>query len=91
LGTRLGGVTGANQLETALGRYGIWVGELNHTTRDGRQVDVEARLAVMSQESGRWLVLEVNRDVTDRKKAEEASMAVEMQLAHLRSQTLILR
>jgi PAS domain S-box-containing protein len=91
LGTRLGGVTVANQLETALGRYGIWVGELNHTTRDGRQVDVEARLAVMSQESGRWLVLEVNRDVTDRKKAEEGSMAVEMQLAHLRSHTLILR
>jgi hypothetical protein len=28
-------------------------------------VRVEARLALMSQSNGRWLVLEVNRDVTD--------------------------
>jgi PAS domain S-box-containing protein len=91
LRTRLAGGDAASQLETALARYGIWVGELQHTTRDGREVDVEGRLALMSQASGRWLVLEVNRDVTDRRKAEAARIAVEMQLASLRSRALILR
>jgi PAS domain S-box-containing protein len=91
LRTRLGGADAASQLETSLARYGIWVGELHHTTRDGREVDVEGRLALMSQENGRWLVLEVNRDVTDRRKAEAARIAVEMQLASLRSRALVLR
>lgn len=91
LRTRVAGGRAANQLEMALARYGIWVGELHHTTRDGREVEVEGRLAVMSQENGRWLVLEVNRDVTDRRKAEAARIAVEIQLASLRNRALILR
>jgi len=91
LRTRLASGEAANQLETALARYGIWVGELYHTTRDGREVEVEGRLALMSQQSGRWLVLEVNRDVTDRRKAEAARLEVELQLASLRSRGLVLR
>jgi PAS domain S-box-containing protein len=82
LRTRLAG--GVSHLEMMVARYGIWVGELQHTTRDGRQVHVEARLALMSQHSGRWLVLEVNRDVTDQNAAEANQAAIEQQLAEMR-------
>jgi PAS domain S-box-containing protein len=63
LDTQLTG--GVTYLETSLAKYGAWIGELTHTTADGRRIRVEARLALMSQSNGRWLVLEVNRDVTD--------------------------
>ena len=83
LRTRLAG--GVNHLESMVARYGIWVGELQHTARDGRRVQVEARLALMSQHSGRWLVLEVNRDVTDKNAAEANQAAIEQQLAEMRT------
>jgi PAS domain S-box-containing protein len=79
LQTELAG--GVSHLETTLARYGIWVGELRHTTRQGQHVYVDARLALLSQQNGKWLVLEVNRDITDRKAAEAARSAVERQLA----------
>jgi PAS domain S-box-containing protein len=78
-------VGGVTRLETSLARFGIWAGELRHTTRDGRKVDVEGRLAVMSQHNGRWLALEVNRDITDKKAAEAARRSMERQLAELRA------
>jgi two-component system, chemotaxis family, CheB/CheR fusion protein len=77
-----GGVT---HLEGSLARFGIWVGELRHTTSRGNSVLVEGRLTLMSQHNGRWLVLEVNRDVTDRKVAEAASRVMQCQLAELRA------
>jgi PAS domain S-box-containing protein len=83
LKTRLAG--GVGNLEQTLARFGIWVGELQHITRDGRTVIVDARLALMAQDNGRWLVLEVNRDVTDLKNAEAERQAVERQLVELRS------
>jgi PAS domain S-box-containing protein len=63
LDTQLTG--GVTHLETSLAKYGAWIGELTHTTASGKRIRVEARLALMSQSNGRWLVLEVNRDVTD--------------------------
>jgi uncharacterized protein (TIRG00374 family) len=78
-------VGGVTRLENSLARFGIWAGELHHTTRSGRKVDVEGRLAVMSQHNGRWLVLEVNRDITDKKVAEAARRSMEHQLAELRT------
>lgn len=71
------------ELESMLARYGVWIGELRHTTRDGRIVEVEGRLSLMSQRSGKWLVLEVNRDVTDRRYAEAAGAAREASLSIL--------
>ena len=79
---------GTQLLERRIARFGIWVGELRHTTRDGRQVDVQGRLALMSQQSGCWLVLEVNRDITDRKEAECARREMKRQLSELREQRL---
>jgi PAS domain S-box-containing protein len=71
------------ELESMLARYGVWVGELRHTTRDGQVVDVEARLSLMSQRSGKWLVLEVNRDITDGSLADMTSAAREASLSTL--------
>ncbi len=52
-----------------LERQGEWHGELCHRTRDGREVLVESRHQVV-ETGGRRLVLETNRDITARKRAE---------------------
>jgi PAS domain S-box-containing protein len=59
------------EFEAALERDGEWTGELTHTTRDGRKIIVESRHVLMRETDGRWLVLETNRDITERKRAEE--------------------
>ncbi len=84
LKTHLAG--GITSLERDLARYGVWIGELTHTARDGHGVRVEGRLALMSQRNDRWLVLEVNRDITNRKAAELSRRAMEQQLEDLRAQ-----
>ena len=63
---------GVNELEAKLARYGVWVGNLHHRCRDGRLLVVQTRLALMSQRDGRWLVLEVNRDITETVEKEAA-------------------
>lgn len=79
-------VTGGVQaLEQTLARFSLWVGELRHTTQSGQRVDVEGRLSLLRQENGRWLVLEVNRDISDRKAAETERQSAEHQLRELRS------
>jgi two-component system, cell cycle sensor histidine kinase and response regulator CckA len=47
-----------------------WSGELTHTTRDGRDIVVESRIVPVSYH-GEMSALETNRDITDRKRAEE--------------------
>ncbi len=86
LKTRLSGTVG--DLEVNLARYGVWVGNLRHTRRDGQIVEVEARLSLMSQERRPWLVLEVNRDVTDRNRAEAERAEIARQLDRVRRQNL---
>jgi PAS domain S-box-containing protein len=63
--------TDRRDFEAALERDGEWTGELSHTTRDGRKIIVESRHVLISETGGRRLVLETNRDITDRKRAEE--------------------
>lgn len=84
LRTQLAG--GVTSLEANLARYGVWIGELTHTTQSGNRIQVEGRLALMAQRNSRWLVLEVNRDVTDRKAAESARGEMQQQLEDLRAQ-----
>ncbi len=54
----------------ALRRNGRWSGELCHVTKSGREVTVEGRLQVIDVD-GRQIVLESNRDITDRRRALE--------------------
>ncbi|MGH8261433.1 MAG: phosphatase PAP2 family protein [Steroidobacteraceae bacterium] len=84
LHTRLPAGRGVTELEGTLARLGIWVGELIHTTRAGRQVRVEGQLALLSQQNGRWLVLEVNRSTADCRESAGARRSAESQLATLR-------
>lgn len=81
LDTQLTG--GVTHLETSLAKYGAWIGELTHTTASGKRIRVEARLALMSQSNGRWLVLEVNRDVTDLAALEKSRRFMDSLLSDL--------
>jgi PAS domain S-box-containing protein len=69
LRTRTAG--GVDGIASALEREGRWEGELEQVTRDGRNVVVESRM-VLVRETDRAFVLEANRDITLRKKAEAA-------------------
>src|SRR5262249_22270513 len=54
-----------------LEQHSRWEGELIHTCRDGRQVIVESRQALVRDEQGSpTAILEINRDVTALKEAE---------------------
>jgi PAS domain S-box-containing protein len=69
--------------EAVLEREGQWAGELTHTARDGRKILVESRHVLLREADGRRLVLETNRDITERKEAEEAARKAQAELAHV--------
>ncbi len=56
--------------ERALQRDGEWAGELTHTCKDGQSITVESRMRLIAEANEKLLVLEVNRDVTERKRDE---------------------
>jgi PAS domain S-box-containing protein len=61
-----------------------WEGELVHTRKDGTQVIVESRQVVTRNSQNRPLaILEINRDITERKQRERESQAQYRQLAAL--------
>jgi len=70
------------QVESALQQHGRWAGELGHTTRDGRHIVVASRWAVARDDLGKpTAYLEVNIDITERKRAEEQLRALADELA----------
>jgi PAS domain S-box-containing protein len=54
----------------ALATHGSWEGELIHTCRDGTAVLVDSRL-VLVRDADPWYVIEITREITARKRAEE--------------------
>jgi PAS domain S-box-containing protein len=58
-------------VETALRTAERWEGEVTHTRRDGSTVTVSARMRLIEGADGIARVLEINRDITERKRAEE--------------------
>lgn len=76
---------GVDQLEAKLARFGVWAGELRHVTSKGIPIVVQSRLALMSQQNGKWLVLEVNRDIGPEYRESEMQHAVQAHLQSLRS------
>jgi PAS domain S-box-containing protein len=75
----------ADAFEAILERERIWIGELKHMTRDGRTVIVDSRHVLVDMVDGahRRLVLETNRDITERKRADEALETAQATLAHV--------
>ncbi len=60
------------EIEADLLRYGRWEGELLHAKRDGTQIVTASRWALERDENGKpSAVMEINSDVTMRKKNEE--------------------
>ena len=58
---------------------GQWSGELRHTRKDGRVIVVSSRQALQRDADGRPIaIIELNSDITERKRAEE-------ELAHVKS------
>ena len=62
--------TPIEEFKKRLAAQGEWVGELRHTTKDGREVIVESRQQ-LTEFGNRRLVLEINRDITERKRVNE--------------------
>jgi PAS domain S-box-containing protein len=60
------------EIVTAVIGTGRWDGELIHTTRDGHKIVVDSRWALQCDTGGKPIaVLEINCDITERKRAEE--------------------
>jgi PAS domain S-box-containing protein len=68
------------EIEAAMRKHGQWEGELRHHAKDGREVTVSARHQLVLGTDGVERILETNRDITERKKAEEALRKSEEQL-----------
>jgi two-component system, chemotaxis family, CheB/CheR fusion protein len=59
------------EIEQAIEQHGTWSGELRHLTRAGREIIVESRWQ-LTRMGERQLVLETNRDITERQAAHQA-------------------
>ncbi|HEY1371589.1 MAG TPA: cache domain-containing protein [Candidatus Binatia bacterium] len=79
---------GIDAVEAALLERGEWSGEFVHIARDGRRVYVDSRHVLVTQSDGPRLVLESNRDATERRREErrrEGRAAVNAVLAERRT------
>jgi PAS domain S-box-containing protein len=67
-------------LEALLEREGYWEGELLHTRRDGSAVTVESRQVLIRDARGAaTAILEMNRDITQRRKLEQAQTTIHIE------------
>ena len=59
------------EIDEILQREGRWDGELNHIARDGRRLVVESRQKLVRDDATQSArILEINRDLTERKRTE---------------------
>jgi C4-dicarboxylate-specific signal transduction histidine kinase len=71
-------------VDVALQEQGEWEGELTHITRKGTAIVVTSRQSLRRDERGAAAaILEINRDITERKRAEEALHKAQAELAHV--------
>jgi PAS domain S-box-containing protein len=68
------------EIEQALLTQHRWEGELRHTTRKGDEVIVSSRWAVRDARDAKVEILEINRDITAQKSAEEQSRQAHREL-----------
>ncbi len=61
-----------SEIKDALAKEDYWEGEVIQIRKDGREIVVASRWAAQRDKSGRQVgTLEINRDITERKRAEE--------------------
>lgn len=74
------------QIAERLERTGRWRGELRHTRRDGREIVVDSNWVFTQRPGEGRSLLEINRDVTERKRAEDVlrQNAVEIEALNVR-------
>jgi len=66
---------------------GTWEGELRHVTRDGGRICVLSRQVIQRDHDGQAIgILEINRDITERKKAEESLRRLSARLLQLQDE-----
>lgn len=71
-----------NSIESSIREARAWEGELKHTCRDGSKIVVASRWSLLRDEHGNpAAILEINRDITERKRAEEELAARAQDLA----------
>jgi PAS domain S-box-containing protein len=76
---------GLAKIDEALREHGHWDGELRQRTKDGRWVTVDSRMSLVRQSGQPVLVLEANRDITERRMAEEQLRENEAAISRLNS------
>jgi two-component system, chemotaxis family, CheB/CheR fusion protein len=69
------------EMRAALLKVGDWTGEVQHRTKDGRDLTVASRI-VLEDVEGRRLALESTRDITERKMWEEQQRLLLGELTH---------
>jgi len=72
LGTAVDAVA---EMQAALAATGTWQGELRHRRNDGTAVMIESRQVRVTTAGQPGVTLEINRDITDRIRAEEERQA----------------
>jgi len=76
-----------HEFRAALLDSGEWLGELRHKTRDGRQIIVQSRHVLQRTAGGDVArILEINRDITDSKRAEMELLETKQHLEHMVAQ-----
>jgi PAS domain S-box-containing protein len=71
-------------VDVALRERREWEGELTHITRKGTAIVVASRQSLRRDERGvAAAILEINRDITDSKRAEESLRKAQTELAHV--------
>lgn len=69
-----------SDVDAQLEAHGRWEGELTHTCRNGRVVIVESRQMLVCDVQGHLTaILEINRDITERRHLEQATQALHAQ------------
>jgi PAS domain S-box-containing protein len=70
-------------IRATLFEKGKWEGQLSHVRKDGKTMDVTSLWVLHTNANGQpAAILEVNTDITERKKAEEEIVRINVELEH---------
>jgi PAS domain S-box-containing protein len=69
------------EIDAQLQREGFWEGELEHSRRDGKRIVVASRWVLKRTDDSQFqAVMEINNDITERKRAEKSLLKAHEEL-----------